>query len=285
MLAFVVLSILILPVSCGTKKENQALKAEIEKLKKENESLKSESQELTISVDAYRAFLAEIDNNLRAIDENSTMVGELQKEISDEGEMPVEQRIKDRMAAINELIANSRLKILTMDKNLNKLRKTSAGQSEEILKLNQDLKKSIQYLMTKEAAFNELKASLNEQMELREMHEAEIVELKDILDRAFVFSGTSKILKEKGVIEKEGGFIGLGRVKIVNANSPDALFTRISKDNTDSLTFNSAEIKLISEHPDGSYRISQNPGGSVLYLEDKAEFWRQGNYLVVEVGK
>ena len=49
----------------------------------------------------------------------------------------------------------------------------------------------------------------------------------DKLNQAFVVSGTYKDLKEKGLLSKEGGFIGLGRKESILEDFSDSLFQEI----------------------------------------------------------
>jgi hypothetical protein len=38
-------------------------------------------------------------------------------------------------------------------------------------------------------------------------------------------------------------------------------------------------LMLISEHPESSYEIKE---GSVLTINNKKDFWKMGNYLVIQ---
>jgi hypothetical protein len=107
-------------------------------------------------------------------------------------------------------------------------------------------------------------------------------DLKEMVNRAFYFNGSSNELLTKGIIEKEGGFIGIGRVKVLNANSPEALFNKVSKETTDSLVFKTKSLKLITDHPAESFTIKEGKDQSVLKIVDKKAFWKQGNYLVIQ---
>ena len=87
---------------------------------------------------------------------------------------------------------------------------------------------------------------------------------------------------DKGIMEKEGGFIGLGRVKLMNANAPDSVFMRTEKSNMDSLTITAKSIELISNQPENSYSIKSKNYLQKFYIIDKEAFWSQGNYLVIQ---
>ena len=277
----------LLMFSCGTKKENEALQAEIDKVKKENEAYRAQTKELTVSIEGYQNLLKEIDKNLLSIDSSVLITGSLKNEMKSDANAG--EKILMRIKNIAGLMENSKLKIQALDRTLNDLRKKYGDKSEEVLALNRELKSAAQLLVEKEKEFNAMKAGFESDIEgLESAYNAQLKiaeELKEILDRAFYFAGAPGELSTKGIIEKEGGFIGIGRVKILNANSPEKLFNKISKQATDSLVFDSKTLKLITEHPEASFSIKESKTSSVLYIKDKKLFWKQGNYLVIQTAK
>jgi len=158
-----------------------------------------------------------------------------------------------------------------------------------VLQLSSELNNAAQELIVREKEFNEMKSSFEDDIEgLQAAYETQLKiaeDLKELVNRAFYFAGTASELSSKGIIEKEGGFIGLGRVKVLNANSQEVLFNKIPKDVSDSLIFMSKSLKVITEHPMESYSIQESKEKSVLYITDKKAFWKLGNYLVVQTDK
>lgn len=263
-----------------TKKENRALREKVTALQQENEAYKNKQVKMNASIEDYKKFLKEINSNLKEIDLSSSIIGQLNKEVKKDAEL--KEAIRTRVKNVSELIRNSRLKIIALDGSLNELRKTSSAQGEEILNLDNQLKQATRELMSKEEAFIELSAT---QEELEELYNEQMKitnDLKSLLNRAYYFVGTSKELKEKGVIEKEGGFIGIGRVKIVNASAPEAIFMKDAKDEMDSLVVTAKKISLVTNHPEHSYTIKEGDEKQTIYITDKKAFWNQGNYLIVE---
>lgn len=278
--------ILVLLMSCNTKtkKENETLKAQTLVLQQENDAFKSKNTKLNATIESYKKTLKEIDDNLRSIDQNATMVGTINAEKSESKD--VKKDIMARIASIKALIDNSKLKVLALDKSLNELRRKYGAQSEEVLQLSKEIKEQTKVIIEKEIEFkllvaehetdiDELQASYDQQVLLTQ-------QLSEIINRAYYVAGTSKELKTKEVVDVEGGFIGLGRVKVLNANSSDGLFTQIKKDATDTLSFNGKSVKLVTEHPTDSYKLESANAKTNLIIVDKSAFWKSGNYLVVE---
>ncbi len=284
--ASLALALIVLLVGCNTKvkKENEALKAETALLKQENDSFRNQNMNLSSSLETYKKTLQEIDDNLIAIDKNATMVGKINMDGGSEEDM--KEDILSRIESIKALLDNSKLKILALDRNLKELRAKYGEQSEEVLKLNLEIKAQTQALMDKETDFIIMQSEMQEDLDKVQMaYDQQVAlskELGAILNRAYYFAGTSKELKDKEVVDIEGGFIGLGRVKVLNANSKDGLFTQVKKDMTDTLTFTTKGAELVTEHPSDSYTLVEEKDQVLLIIKDKTTFWKSTNYLVVK---
>lgn len=277
-------------IACNPKmeKENVALKAEIDSLKMANERLKEGSGELTVTIDNYKELLDEIDQNLATIDETSAMVRKLDSESGKKDEEAAES-IKNHLKNIDVLMENSRLKIIALDRNLNKLRKDAGDQSNEILALEERvnqlasdvLMKDQEMIIIEDELYDEIKDLENK----LKAESAKSAELAAILNRAFYIKGTSKQLQDMGIIKKEGGFIGLGKVKMLNATASTALFTQIEKDKIDSIDLSCKKAMLITAHPDDSYKLLNGKKDMIesLAINDSDAFWKKSNYLVLEV--
>ncbi|MEP2773532.1 MAG: hypothetical protein ABJH05_15375 [Fulvivirga sp.] len=285
LLGFLLLSAI--AMSCGDskeKKENETLKAEIQGLKQENASLKSGELKMKNSIDEVNDFLKQIEKNLASIDQNKTMITKLSGEKKDKKD--VKENIKSHISTIKELVENSKLKIIALDRAILKLRQESGDKSAEILALDKQVKGLTNDLLDKDIQIEVLDNELEDMEELYEMELKKSAELWSIVNRAYYVVNTAKDLKTAGIVNKEGGFIGLGKVKVMNANASDALFTEIKKDETSELMLNAKKAKVISNHPDGSYEIKGEEGmADVLVILDRKLFWKEGNYLVVEVEK
>jgi hypothetical protein len=109
----------------------------------------------------------------------------------------------------------------------------------------------------------------------------------DKLNEAYLISGTSKELKEKGIISKEGGFLGLGKLGTLVADLPANSFSKIDITQLKTIPIHSKGAKLITKHPSGSYEIVSEGDKKIAYIEikDPEMFWKISKYAVVEIGK
>jgi hypothetical protein len=96
--------------------------------------------------------------------------------------------------------------------------------------------------------------------------------------------GSYKDLKERGLVRKEGGFLGLGRTIDLNESAGDEEYIKIDVREFQMLPIEASKVQLISEHPSDSYVIVQDENSeSIKYLEiiDPKRFWQVSKYLVI----
>ena len=261
--------------------ENQSLKEQIEALKRENESLRNKSGIREVTVSEYQRILEEIDYNLRTIELNLIQVS------SPGGrDVPVKQRIENRLSVIQKLIHNSNLKIRSLDENLDELRKSASDRSKEVLALEKVMKNAAKVLMNKEEAYNQKKVELEiEDSNLEKTYQEQLAityELYQMINRAYYYKGTESDLKKLGILDQDGVFVGIAQVKILNATMADSPFELHEKDSKGSFLIDEKTVRFITSHPLGSYTIKKTPSRNVLTVKDKKSFWKNGNYLIVQ---
>jgi DNA repair exonuclease SbcCD ATPase subunit len=257
--------------------QTRELKDELAALKKENAELKQDASRKVATIADYHRFVKEVQSNLSEIDRNKELVASLNTEVRSRRELA--DNIRDHIASIATLMENSELKIRTMNQSLAVLRRDKAENSEEILALEQEIENLTLQIVEMDQQIEALDNELAEIDSLYRMEKSTAMELDDILNRAFFVAGTSSELKKSEIIEKEGGFIGLGRVKVMDATAPDSLFTKIRKDKNFEIPLDSKDAQLITQHPESSYSIA----AGMLIISDPDEFWKAGNYLVIEL--
>lgn len=282
----VITLLVVMTVACSKKDKEELtnLQAQVEALQKENASLKSGEKKLKNSISEYNKFLSDIENNLAEINSSKEMVAKLNKEVKSNNEMA--KGIRGHITSIKALMENSRLKLVTMDKSMNKLRKESNEKSDDILVLDRKIKGLAQNLLDKDAEIEMLDNELTEMEELYQLEVMSAAELKAIINRGYFISASEKQLKSLGIVTNEGGFIGIGKVKVIKATSPDSLFIEIKKDQFTEVLIGAKKMKLITSHPEGSYELINNglKVEKIIVLDPKA-FWKNGNYLVIQADK
>lgn len=107
------------------------------------------------------------------------------------------------------------------------------------------------------------------------------------LNKGYYAFGTRKDLKEKNLIEKTGGVLGIGKKDALSNAfySKKDLFTELDIRETKTILIQGKDPKLITFHPSGSYEIIEDKESKLISLsiKNKEEFWSSSKYLVVEV--
>jgi hypothetical protein len=255
------------------------------------------------------SFTEQLTSRDSSIGEWVTTFGEIQKNIalikekehiiatkSSTGELSKnnKQQILEDIKYINTLIELNKKKIASLNSQLSKSGGTIKGMQTTITGLEASVKQS-------ESDIAELKTTLlNKKFEIEQLNtektdlqvagvqkDEKISTQTHEMNKAFIASGTYKQLKAKGLLTKEGGFIGLGKTKTLAASFPDSSFKQIDLTVTKSIQVNSKNAKLISEHPASSYQLIRDKDKKIESIEitDPAEFWKISKYAVVEISK
>jgi len=104
------------------------------------------------------------------------------------------------------------------------------------------------------------------------------------LNTAYYVVGSSKDLREKGVLTKEGGIVGIGATEKMRTEGLNKEpFQQIDLSQTSAVMVGAKKARLATPHPHGSYTLEN--GGEKLVILDKDEFWSLSKYLVVVVVK
>ncbi|MEI6048340.1 MAG: hypothetical protein WCS03_05535 [Bacteroidota bacterium] len=140
-------------------------------------------------------------------------------------------------------------------------------------------------LVQKDFEIGQLNTRMTEQQVAIAQKDEKISNQTDEMNKAFVAYGTYKELKEKGILSKEGGFLGLGKKESLPEDFSDSSFTRINITETKTIPVNSKVAKLITEHPSGSYEMIRDKDNKIASIEikDPVQFWKISKYAVVEI--
>ena len=234
----------------------------------------------------------EIEKNLRLIKEKEKLitVNSAGSEVSADKRNQILEDIK----SINTLLDENRKKIASLNSQLKKSGTTITGLQTRIAELETSMK-------TYENDIALLKATLdNKNFEIEQLNET-MVALNDtinmkaetintqtyMLNQAFLVSGTYKDLRDKGLLSKEGGFLGIGRKESLTDNFTDSIFTEINITELKSIPVNSKKVKLVTEHPAGSYELVRQDEDQIasIAILNPGEFWKISKYAVVELVK
>jgi septal ring factor EnvC (AmiA/AmiB activator) len=275
--------------SCVGKKVDRnssidALKRAAEYSSMANEiDLKSEMDE------TYRKSLEEIEESLNSIIE---MRGIVNRNSIEEGmnKSSSKEKIIEGIQVLNSLLLESERKIEqlklqvrkgdaeseTLNRIINQMERKLENENEKVMTLKAELSKRDYEIEDLTARINELES---EKYRLMTNYKKIYRESKTV----YMVEGTSKELKQKGIIDKQGGILSLGSVSVLNRNFSSEYFKEINMEENTMIHIYAKNIKLITEHPTQSYELLQpNDETTFLHITDPKEFWKASRYLVIQ---
>jgi len=191
------------------------------------------------------------------------------------------KRNKELTASVQKKLKDSNLKVGNLEKTMKEmqvmvdnLEAQTQEKDGEILVLKEDVRK-----------LNVDISSLNEKIAAdatQSQQKTQTIETQtNTMNKAYYAFGTTKELKENGIIEKSGGFIGMGKTPVMLKDFNRDYFTEIDIRNFDYLRLMAKKAKLITVHPADSYHFTGNKSSDTLFIDNSAEFWKASKYLVV----
>jgi SMC interacting uncharacterized protein involved in chromosome segregation len=234
----------------------------------------------------------EIEKNLQSIKEKEKIItmSASDREFSKDRK----KQIMEDINYINTLLDQNKRKIASLNEQLKKSGGTIQGLQNKIAELEVAMKQSeieIADLKTalteKNFKIEQLNGRVNDMQVAIEQKDKTITTQTAEINKAFVTAGTFKALKAKGLVSKEGGFLGLGKNKSLKESFSDSLFSQIDITVTKTIPVNSKSAKLITEHPVGSYEMIHEDKNKIAYIEitDPNKFWKISKYAVVELSR
>jgi Txe/YoeB family toxin of Txe-Axe toxin-antitoxin module len=107
----------------------------------------------------------------------------------------------------------------------------------------------------------------------------------ETINTAYYAFGTKKELELNKIIDKTGGFLGLGKSSKLKDDFNTSYFTKVDITKLNNIPLSSKKVKVITTHPTDSYKLITTPEGVIEKLEilDASKFWSASKYLVILV--
>jgi len=275
-------------------------KAQINQLTLQNENLST-------TIDVRDSLVNEMTNTFDEIEQNLTFVRNKRDQmisVPQEGGKNSREIMVADIKLMNEMLEESSKKIEELDKKLSasgaqiksfknkiaQLTKNIEEQDNLIQELKAELEDRDYKISERDRTILQLKGNLaqkDDSIQTKSQVIAEksktITEKENQLNKAYFVTGTVTQLLQNGVLDKEGGLLGIGKSKSISDNLNVKYFTQIDIRNANHIPINKKRAKLISEHPDNSYRlVEENDKIAYLEIENPDEFWKITKYAIVE---
>jgi hypothetical protein len=232
----------------------------------------------------------EIEKDLSTVKEKENII--TMKSSDKEFSKDKKQQILKDIEYVNTLLDQNKKKIASLTAQLKNSGGTIKGLQVKVAELEASMKEreteiaDLKVNLTKkDFEIGQLNTRMTEQQVAIAQKDEKITNQTAEINKAFVVYGTYKDLKAKGIISKEGGFLGLGKKELLHQNFSDKDFTQVNITETKSIPVNSKDAKLITTHPSSSYAMVRDKDNKIASIEikDPDQFWKISKYAVVEV--
>lgn len=267
--------------SCGNSKQDETAIYQ-------RDSLLGVIENGETAVNEFITYFNEVERNLDSVATHQHVIL-----LNSKGPLDVKKHQKEKIIA--EIIAINRL----MDANSKKM-KTLSSKLNASSKKNMELEKSVT-ILNKQLTMKYIELmNLNETLKERDQ---ELMEYKIIVDTlllknaqlaqnlenktgelrtAYYIVGTSVDLQQWNLVDKQGGFLGIGQISKLSNNLDMNMFTKIDYLETTTIPINSKGVRIVTTHPTGSFTLNKK-GRTVesITITDPELFWSASKYLVI----
>lgn len=272
--------------ACNSKKMEEQLITQ----KALNDSIEAALASKNAEVEMLFQQLNEIEESLSVVTSKYTDVSKL-KNKTGEVNADTRSRITAQIQDINELLNANKQKI---DKINGQLRKSNASNKElntfvaNLQKRIADQEEEIQLLTTElqknKIVIENLNKNLDELSKQNQSKDEQIMKIEEEKNSAYYIVGTKDELEEKGIINRKGGFLGIGKKSSVSSDSDLKEYMKIDIRRVDEITLKGEKIKILTTHPTSSYKLLGDQKKPVaLKITDPSSFWEKSKFLVIEV--
>jgi uncharacterized protein (DUF2384 family) len=281
---------LLIPIIFACEPSKPKLNPEVEALKVENQKLMSQAQQKDSAYSQLFESLNQIEQNLSLIRNKQKLIQE-STHTGVEMKADVREKIAENIKAINDLMARNRGMVNSLNEKMKGLNIEIEGfkQSVESLTATVTQKETeIADLKTKLTAMNFTVETLNSRIDtLRTVNQEKDTKIAgqiEVMNTAYYVFGTSKELVAKGVITKEGGFIGIGKANKVNNALNKEYFTKVDITKFNEIPLGVKKARLLTIHPSDSYRFDGTKKSvDKFVITDPTSFWKGSKYLVIVI--
>ena len=233
------------------------------------------------TMNSYFSYVNEIRENLHMISKEQELILNLQgnPEVISVDNIDLIQELKTVGVLMSEnenKVAQLKAALKNADYQMGEFEEMIMTLTEDVEMKNREIFQLQQELENLDGAFSELFVAFEEQTE-------ELAIMKGEMNTAFFTFGSKSELTDNGVITKEGGFIGIGKISKLKDDFNKTYFTEINISELTEIPLNVKKADIVTSHPSNSYELIGDGLIEKIVIKDAAAFWGVSKYLVVVV--
>jgi chromosome segregation ATPase len=286
----IAIPVMLLAAGCNQTKE------EIAMLKEANDSLVSAGIAKDSTVADFVAAFNDIQSNLDTIkmkekiiskstEHNSEIKRATRDQINSDINMIYKLQRDNRtlIASLRSKLKNAGAQSTEMERMIDNLSKQIEEKDVQIAQLKDDLAKVNVQVTDLTYKVEDLNTNVANLSAVNQQKQQVIDDKTNELNTAYYVMGTTSDLKEKKIVTKEGGFIGLGRTKEITPEINKNYLTRVDITKLNAIPIMKSKVELLTTHPKDSYRLTGENQADSLIITNQQEFWSLSKVLVLNV--
>lgn len=188
------------------------------------------------------------------------------------------QQRKSQLNALENKLQKSTINNKELKETIAALRTQIDSQIDEIESLRQQLTAANEHIGQLNSAVESLNTAVTAITGERNAAREASVELQNELNTCFYVVAPKSELKKHHIIES--GF--LRKTKLMKGDFDRGFFVISDKRSLSSLPLNTSKARILSNHPESSYEITDENGQKTIRITDRDKFWSLTNYLVIQ---
>ena len=247
----------------------------------------------------------QIESNLASIREHEGVITQDLSGTENNSQLLPEERIQNEINYIKQLIDENNRLIANLNDQVAQKNTRLASYERQVKELQGRMTKYQEQLdqlvAEKEALKKDLDLTTTDRNNLaRQVDQlgTEIVQKNSVIDEqsqlltdqdkalhtAYYRIGDYKTLRDLNIVEKEGGFLGINRVKTL-AEDPDAdLFSKIDTREVTRIPIQAKRWEIVTDQDPSTYELEFSDNEAEwLVIKDPDKFWSKSKYLVIVV--
>lgn len=244
----------------------------------------------------FVASMNEIQENLDSIKRIQSIL-KVRSNSGNELQQGEKERIVGDIKAINDLLQKNKELIAQLQRQANSSGMKIAELQKAVMNLNRQVEEKNAEIVTLREELQKLNFDmdgLNDQLKTAEEKttiQEKVIEEKTkaieeqtiAMNTAWYAFGTTKELISNGVVEKEGGVLGLGRTIRLKEDFNKDFFTQVDIRDLKSIPLFVKKAFLITTHTTGSYHFTGEDEIGSMEIDNPSEFWKTSRYLVIAI--
>jgi archaellum component FlaC len=184
------------------------------------------------------------------------------------------ERTKERIQVLDDQLHKNGVRIAGLQKMIAGLRRDVATKEQQVAVLSGQVDSLTTRVTGLEADVEEKQTTIVAQAENLEQKRREI-------GTVYVAIGSTRDLKESGIVVANGGLLGLGKTLEPTGRLPEGRYTTVDTDVQTVIPIPAAKARVVSDQPVTSYELRPVGERLELHIIDPAEFRKIRHVVIV----